>query len=113
MNLCGNITFYVGKIKRELCIKHIARLMEVDDDRPEKNEDNIAWMSLQLSAEGTYIEKSFSLSPIVWAIKQIAQAKDDSAPIANSLSNTCYETSVKKFDPNCNNKLNTRRTFMQ
>lgn len=98
MNLCGNITFYVGKIKRELCIKHIARLMEVDDDRPEKNEDNIAWMSLQLSAEGTYIEKSFSLSPIVWAIKQIAQAKDDSAPIANSLSNTCYETSVKKFE---------------
>lgn len=72
MTRWGNITVYAGKIERELCINKIAESIKSLDERPERNSDKIAWASLQVAPDGTYIEKSFSLSPVVWAVGQIA-----------------------------------------
>lgn len=55
----GNITIYGGKCSREDCIQNIARALHEEDNRPEKNADEIAWFSFQVSPQGRYVEGSF------------------------------------------------------
>lgn len=75
MTRWGNITVYAGQIKREICINKIAESIKNTDDRAEKSHDKIAWASLQLGPDGSYLGKSFSLSPVIWAVGQIACVK--------------------------------------
>lgn len=64
-------TLYFGKIDRESCIQKIEQLLGIENNRPEKNTDKIAWFSLQVDENNRYVENSFSLSPILWAIERL------------------------------------------
>ncbi len=74
MKRWGDLTVYIGKITREPCIRELAKILrEEDDDRPEMNIDRIAWASLQTSANGEYMENTFSFSPVLWAINHLSE----------------------------------------
>lgn len=98
MKLWGNLTVYIGKVKREKCIECLAAALpfsEEDEDRPEKNTDEIAWASLQLSPEGKYLKYSLSLSTIIWAIEQIKSARGN---LSDSLDNKLYHEAIEELE---------------
>lgn len=79
MKYWSNLTFYLGKVKREACIQSIAKAINYKGDWPEKNTDDIAWVSFQLADDGRYIEQTLSLSTIIWALNQISKSNISSA----------------------------------
>lgn len=97
MTRWGNITVYIGKIKREVCIECIAKLLpkEEVEERPEKSYDNIAWASLQLAPDGTYVDRSLSLSTIIWSMDQM---KNNQARLAESLDEKQYHRTVAEIE---------------
>ena len=104
MRLWGDITVYIGKIAREDCVKEIAQLLESVDDRPEKSSKSIAWASLQIDSKGEYVENSFSLSPILWAIKGLKNRKGHISDILNPES---YKDSIEEFEETLRNTKKT------
>ena len=104
MRLWGDITVYIGKIAREDCVKEIAQLLESVDDRPEKSSKSIAWASLQIDSKGEYVENSFSLSPILWAIKDLKNRKGHISDILNPES---YKESIEEFEETLRNTKKT------
>lgn len=98
MKRWGNITFYIGKVKREKCIESISRVLPfeaVEEGRPEKNPDRIAIVSLQLSPEGKYIEKSLSLSTVIWALDTI---KNEKGNLSEVISSSRYHMAIKELE---------------
>lgn len=94
MNLWGNITFYIGKIKREKCIESIANVITNPGDvvSPEKCSDSIAVLSLQLNPQGKYIEESLSLSTVIWALNAL---KNEKTNLSEVISSKKYQVDVK------------------
>lgn len=91
MDCWGNITIYLGKIKREVCIKKlIARLGIKEDNRPETSVDHIALASFQVTPDGNYIDNSLSISPILWAVTNIK----DTDNLSNSINHNLYDADV-------------------
>ncbi|SHK52679.1 AAA domain-containing protein [Selenomonas ruminantium] len=74
MDFCSNITLYIGSVIRNKCVERIVDILGKDIDAPDKrsNNDIIAWASMQFTANGKYIDNSFSLSPLLWAIDSLA-----------------------------------------
>ncbi len=98
MKKWGNLTIYIGKMKRERCIECISQILpfhQENENRPEKSTDQIAWMSLQLTPEGNYIEHSLSVSTIIWAINQLKAAKDK---ISDALDNKLYKEATEELE---------------
>ncbi|MBD5531278.1 MAG: hypothetical protein HDQ98_03620 [Lachnospiraceae bacterium] len=98
MKKWGNLTFYIGKVKREHCIECISKVLPFDaedSNRPEKSSDKIAWASLQLSPEGNYVEKSLSLSTILWALDQMKNAKSN---LSGALDDAMYANTVEQLE---------------
>lgn len=87
MNCWGNITVYIGKIKREDCIKNLISSLGLQSDkRPEISADCIALASFQVTPNGDYIDDSLSLSPVLWAVKQFQDTNNNiSAKLNHSL----------------------------
>lgn len=103
MSCWGNITIYAGKIRRERCIRSIARSLKEEDSRPEINNDEIACFCIQLSPSGSYIEASFSMSPLIWAVSHLERAEGES--LSQCLSQQAYREDVEVFETrlkNCN-----------
>ena len=99
MPLWGNITLYLGKIKREDCIKALARKMNIaldDIHRAEKNYDDIAVASLQLNERGQYLPHTLSLSTVVWALGKIAS--NQGRNLSEALSEKTYEADLKVLE---------------
>lgn len=97
MKQWGNITIYIGEIEREVCIEYLSKYLQNNEnaDRPEVNKDKIALASLQLSPDGMYIKKSFSLSPILWALKA---AKNANGMLSNKLDIKDYLDSTTRLE---------------
>ena len=96
MKLWGNLTIYVGKVKREACIECIARRFPAEaGTRPEKSGDKIAWASLQLSPEGRYLPHSLALSTIIWSLNQVREGREK---IAHSLDLQQYQEEVEGLE---------------
>lgn len=98
MKKWGNITVYIGSVRRESCIKCIAKKLPFEnekDERPELSSDNIACASLQLTPEGKYIEHSFSLSTIVWAMRQVNNCKER---VADCLDEAMYQSKITQME---------------
>lgn len=97
MSCWGNITIYIGKVRREDCIKElISRLGgQVKDNRPEFSVDYIALASFQVTANGDYVNNSLSLSPVLWAIKQIRSEYDD---IAEKINRNLYDNNILELE---------------
>ncbi len=94
MRVWGNITFYIGKVKREKCIESIAKAIasSADDIRPEKSSDSIAVISLQLDPRGKYIEDTLSLSTVIWALNTLKNKKVNLSEVITSKK---YQLDVK------------------
>lgn len=75
MTRWSDITIYIGCIQREFCIERIASLLGETDKRCEKNTEKIACISLQTGQDMRYVQGSFSLSPVIWAMKQLEDAR--------------------------------------
>lgn len=109
MKKWGNITIYIGKVKRESCIECIAKKMpfeNVKDERPEKSFDEIACASLQLTPEGKYIEHSLSLSTIVWAMKQM---RNCTGKISDCLGEPEYVSVIEEMEKKFFSEKNTQK----
>lgn len=97
METWGNITIFLGKIKREEYILSLADYLKIkDDERPEENYDDIIMASFQVNAKGIYIEKSFSLSPLLWATEKVKSSKGNK--ISALLSKEEYEKDIIKIE---------------
>lgn len=93
----GNITIYIGKIKREACIECIAGSLPggMEEERPERTQDSIALASLQIAPNGIYVEHSFSLSTILWSMNQI---KSSQGSLAERIDEKKYRIAVEEIE---------------
>ena len=96
MKAWGNITVYIGRVKREACIEYIAGILPENEEekRCEQSYEEIAWASLQLAPDGTYIENTLSLSTVIWAMSRIGSSDRLSACIDVRM----YEDTVKELE---------------
>ena len=96
MKKWGNITVYIGRAKREACIEYIARKIPENEaaKRCEQSYDEIAWASLQLAPDGTYIEHSLSLSTVIWAMSQIRSGEQ----LSSCIDEKKYENTVQTLE---------------
>ena len=92
MKRIGNLTIYAGRIRRELCIRHLALLLSEKDSRVEDAEDEIAWFAFQLDGQGTYIDHTYSLSPVLWAVGNVGTAADTT--LGRTLNERAYRETV-------------------
>lgn len=97
MASCSNITCYIGSIEREVCIEKIAELMEQQIDSPDKIYDKIAWASLQITNKGAYVEESFSLSPVIWAIKELSKTEKTKST-SSRITSSAYEEAIRYYE---------------
>ena len=97
MSTWGNLTFYVGKVKRQTCIVHLAeQLGALELQQAEESTDDIPVLSFQCDERGNYISHSLSLSTIVWALSQVYDKKD--TPISSLLSEHAYTSDLKSLE---------------
>lgn len=96
MSCWGNITIYGGTCSRENCIQYIAKALHEEDHRPEKSADTIAWFSFQIGPQGRYVEGSFSLSTIIWALSRIESK--NSRFLSELLSEQAYRDDMQEFE---------------
>ena len=96
MSTWGNLTFYVGKIKRQTCIKSLAEKLGFSLEQAEKNTDYIPVLSFQCNSQGKFIEHSLSLSTIVWALSQVADYKE--VQVASVLSKGKYTETLEELE---------------
>ena len=97
MTRWGEINIYIGKIKREVCIEKIASYLQVKDKRVESNIEKISLAGLQLGPDLRYTERSFSLSPVLWAMNQMKTFNGEES-ISKILSKRKYDTVVESYD---------------
>lgn len=96
MKCWGNMTVYLGKVKREACIHWIGRALPgKGTERPEMSREAIAWASFQVTPEGRYCSHSLSLSPMVWALKQI---RNCSRGLSGCLDEKKYRAAVEGLE---------------
>lgn len=92
----GNtIYFAMGKLNRNTIVDHLVKLSK-KDDLVEKayNNTDIAWFSFAVASDGSYIEHSFKLSNLLWAISTIKKKFIKKLFIKNDLS---YYPSPEKY----------------
>ena len=72
MSVWGNITVYIGRVRRENCILSLSEMPDLPSPkRSEKASDEIAVLSFQLTPAGAYLSGSLSFSPLIWALSKI------------------------------------------
>ncbi|MCR5836039.1 MAG: hypothetical protein K6G88_06010 [Lachnospiraceae bacterium] len=96
MQTWGNLTFFVGKIKRQVCIEKLASEFGVHIDQAEKNTEYIPILSFQCNNKGEYIKHSLSLSTIVWALSQVSVS--GKSKISDILSEKNYLSSIDELE---------------
>lgn len=97
MFILGNITVYLGEVKRERCIETIIKYLKDDSiEIIEKNYDDIAIASFQMTPQGQYIENTFSLSTIVWAMSKLQNSSK--GKISTYLSENQYKSDIRKLE---------------
>ena len=95
MKTWGNLTFYIGRIKRQTCIGELSKRLGKTIDQAENSEEYIPVLSFQCTDTGAYIVNSLSLSPILWALSAVSGSK---APISGLLSERAYQTTVRQLE---------------
>lgn len=72
------ISFCIGRIERNLIVEYLEKFVEKKEEKPEiayPKRSAIAWFSFKTDAQGLYVQDSFQLSPIVWAISEWEKSK--------------------------------------
>lgn len=99
MTIWGNLTFYVGRIRRQVCIEKLAQGLGIKLEQGEKNSEYIPILSFQCTMNGTYIEHTLSLSTVIWAISQVEGKTIEklSALLSSKAYSDTIEMLEKKF----------------
>ena len=97
MTRWSNITIYIGCIQREFCIERIAYLLGEADKRCEKNTEKIACISLETGQDMRYVKGSFSLSPIIWAMRQL-EGVSQKQNAYKRLDKSIYDEKISQYD---------------
>ena len=75
----GEEIFYcIGRIERNSVVEYLEKYTDKREESPEiayPKKSSIAWCSFKTDIEGTYIQDSFQLSPILWAISVWEKSK--------------------------------------
>lgn len=93
----GRITVCVGSVNRAYLSNGIAALLDCDPPL-NPSADRLALASFQLTDEGKYIRETFSLSPVVWAVRRIADRKPG-ASMYEVLDPDEYKGAKAGFEP--------------
>ncbi len=74
------VQFCLGKIARNAVVEYLEPFYKNKDENPELNypqKSAIAWFSFKTDASGAYLQGSFALSPILWAICEWEKSRGD------------------------------------
>ncbi|MCM1159897.1 MAG: hypothetical protein NC412_01625 [Roseburia sp.] len=72
----------IGKVKRKECVEKLNELLGIEDD-VEGDRSNICCITLKVSNQGEYIQKSLQISPILWGISVLQEFEEDAASYLN------------------------------
>lgn len=89
------ITVYIGKIKRDDCLNVLISKFGKDVNIPEASDEYVALAALQIDCNGEYIERTVSLSPLLWAVKQIDSG---CVNMGKELDEEAYRISINNLD---------------
>lgn len=96
MSICGNLTFYIGRIPRQACIEKLAQELGLELEQGEKNSEYIPILSFQCNPKGEYLENTLSLSTIMWAVSQVEGKKN--GRLSTLLSSKVYSEVLKEME---------------
>lgn len=97
-SLYGSVTLYLGEVGRENCLIQLAELLNSGTDleaRPEKMDSRLSLALMQIDENGNYVERSLSVSPVVWAISELKRA---AVKRATCLTSKDYLDIITAFD---------------
>ena len=75
MSTWGNLTFFIGRVRRQTCIEQLAKKLGVELEQAEKNTEYIPVLSFQCNNQGKFIDHSLSIYTIVWSLSHIYDKK--------------------------------------
>ena len=96
MTIWGNLTFYVGRVRRQACIEKLVQELGVKLEQAEKNTEYIPILSFQCTMNGNYIKHTLSLSTVIWAISQIEGKQN--GKLSTLLSSKAYFDTIEKLE---------------
>lgn len=96
----SNIRYFaMGRIRRNQIVEYLIRLSGREElhENAYKDKTEIAWFSFSAADDGTYVEHSFRLSNLLWAITTIRKDKSRKA-LSYDLSPAEYEKITESFE---------------
>ena len=78
----SDFTVFVGCMKKEDCIRKIARDVQWNSESPDAkkaNNEGVALAILKFSKDGRYISNSLSISPLAWAMNRLSGGIENSS----------------------------------
>lgn len=96
MSTWGNLTFYIGKIKRQKCIEKLSSELGISVDQAEDSMDDIPILSFQCNSQGQFINYSLSLSTIIWALSRVSGKEGER--ISALLSEEEYKEKLRNLE---------------
>lgn len=97
METWGNLTFYVGKVNRQSCIRQLVNELHIKNfEQAETSTDDIAVFSFQCDQNGVYRHGSLSLSPVIWVLLKINSNPDKS--LSELISIDAYRSTVDRLE---------------
>lgn len=57
-----------GKLKKEIIIKKLFEVLEIEDNRPELDKSTVSLFTLKIDKSGFYIKESLRISPMLWGL---------------------------------------------
>ncbi len=96
----AEICFCLGRIERNLIVEYLQKYVETKEDIPElayPKKSAIAWCSFKTDTKGEYLEGSFQLSPILWALLKWENSKAQKEQVFH-LKTGEYDNVIKKED---------------
>lgn len=102
----GEIAFCIGRTERNSVVSYLEKFMVNTEDSPEiayPKKSAIAWFSFRTDKDGLYLEESFQLSPILWAISEWEKCLADKTHNF-SLDTAGYDEIVAKIEESLSEK---------
>lgn len=93
--ISSNLHLCIGKVKKEFLIQELYRILDLEDDRPEKETSKVCLFSLKVDKNGVYQENSLRISPLVWGIYQCNLTNGQ---LGSNLSNDNYQKDISFFE---------------
>lgn len=71
LEMSDEVCICMGKVRRRECDEYLKQKFGLGDDAVEKDYSKICLIGLKCDSQGTYIEKSLSISPLIWGIARL------------------------------------------